>query len=63
MHVSGVDSLADHGSRGVKASVIRSNRLWWESPAWLNGGQTAWPKFNEVNVSVSVEVERKKVNV
>ena len=62
-HVSGVDNPADLGSRGVKASVIRSNRLWWEGPAWLKGGQAAWPKFNEVNVSVSVEEERKKVNV
>ena len=59
----GVDNPADLGSRRVKASVIRSNRLWWEGSAWLKGGKTAWPKFNEVNVSVSVEVERKKVNV
>ena len=62
-HVSGVDKPADLGSRGVKASVIRSNRLWWEGPAWLKEGEAAWPKFNEVHVFVSIEVERKKVSV
>ena len=61
-HVSGVDNPADLGSRGVKASIIKSNRLWWEGPAWIKEGEAAWPKFNELEVSVSVEDERKKVN-
>ena len=38
---------ADIGSRGVTASQLKQNQLWWHGPQWLTGRQQDWPKMLE----------------
>ena len=62
-HVSGGENPADLGSRGLNATQIHSNNLWWEGPPWLRKGESEWPKFNSIEGNDSAYEERKKVTV
>ena len=62
-HVSGIENPADLGSRGMKASQIQDNNLWWEGPTWLKRGESKWPKSTTIEGSDSVNEEKKKVTV
>ena len=62
-HVPGKENPADIGSRGMAASDLKQNTLWWEGPVWLKKGNEAWPKKFYPEDSTEVKEERKKVNV
>jgi len=62
-HVSGGENPADLGSRGLNATQIQGNNLWWEGPPWLRKGESEWPKFNVIEGNDSANEERKKVTV
>ena len=42
-HVPTHENPADVGSRGLKPSLLESNELWWQGPAWLITGQMPDP--------------------
>ena len=42
-HVSGLENLADLGSRGITASQLCDKRLWWEGLQCLKGSPSGWP--------------------
>ena len=48
-HCPGADNPADIGSRGVLASTLKEEMLWWHGPPWLNQPKDNWPK-NENNL-------------
>jgi hypothetical protein len=45
VHYPGVENPADIGSRGVIASQLKYNKLWWVGPDWLTKSKEEWPKF------------------
>ena len=42
-YVPSKDNPADMASRGLLASEIIENALWWNGPEWLSAGYTEWP--------------------
>ena len=62
-HVSGGENHADLGSRGLNATQIQGNNLWWEGPPWLRKGESEWPNFNAIEGNDSANEERTKVTV
>lgn len=56
-HVLSADNPADIASRGIKASELADNELWWTGPVWLRA------ENNEIERLTSIpdtEIERKK---
>ena len=43
MHCLTVENPADLGSRGVLASQLKGDELWWRGPQWLTGQIEDWP--------------------
>lgn len=43
-HINTKDNPADLASRGVIASKLVSNQLWWHGPSWLLHPSDQWPK-------------------
>eukprot|EP00794_Sanderia_malayensis_P012189 gene12189-biopygen9725 len=62
-HVGGTENPADIGSRGIMASQLKDNELWFQGPEWLKKGEDQWPKKLEISESEEVGKEKKKVNV
>ena len=62
-HVGGKDNPADIGSRGASALVLCNNKLWWEGPVWLRGGEENWPNTLVLKDTMQVQDERKKTVV
>ncbi|XP_028416894.1 uncharacterized protein LOC114541114 [Dendronephthya gigantea] len=59
-HCPGVENPADIGSRGVVASQLKDNKLWWVGPEWLIRSKEEWPKFEAAaKTSTVLEEERK----
>ena len=44
---------ADIASRGMKASGLIENELWWSGPQFLQGGSEGWPKLEKSTVESS----------
>ena len=42
-HCSTLENPADLGSRGVLASQLKEDELWWLGPRWLTGRKEDWP--------------------
>ena len=51
-HCPGIENPADLGSRGVAATTIKTSRLWWQGPEWLNRSQE-WPSIKIESTSES----------
>ncbi|XP_043468113.1 uncharacterized protein LOC122502234 [Leptopilina heterotoma] len=47
-HVKSEQNPADIGSRGVRASDLIENQLWWKGPTWLSGAEDSWPVDQEM---------------
>ena len=62
-HVGGKENPADLGSRGVTASQLKNNELWWNGPPWLRKGKENWPTGLKLEDSDEVKREKKKTNV
>ena len=62
-YVSTHENPADIGSRGVLASQLKDNQLWWNGPTWLLEKPTDnWPPISEIGrTPESSEEERKPV--
>ena len=60
-HCPGTENSADLGSRGVLASKLKEDLLWWLGPKWLCSLEKAWPKHKVVVTSESKEEEKKTV--
>ena len=58
-HCPGSENPADLGSRGVLASKLLQNSLWWAGPEWLSSLDKAWPSSKIDATTESVEEEKK----
>ncbi|XP_033222856.1 uncharacterized protein LOC117176709 [Belonocnema kinseyi] len=47
-HVPTKGSPADYASRGVFASKLVENDLWWHGPTWLSQTEDFWPSMGNV---------------
>ncbi|XP_044171892.1 uncharacterized protein LOC122956294 [Acropora millepora] len=54
------ENPADLGSRGVLASQLKENQLWWCGPSWLTGRPDGWPAMTEAYQTPESQVEEKK---
>ena len=54
------ENPADLGSRGVLASQLKENQLWWYGPSWLTGRPDEWPAMTEAYETPESQVEEKK---
>lgn len=55
-HVSSHENAADPASRGLTASHLFGNELWWKGPPWLKLPSSSWTYSNE-NVELPIEDE------
>lgn len=62
-HCPGDENPADLGSRGVLASRLKDNVLWWKSPGWLSGPKSGWPVKCKTEVTSESQDEAKKTAV
>ena len=61
-HVAGVDNPADLPSRGLPASELVDNSMWFHGPAWLSRPEIEWPKEAKITAS-SEYLEEQKIPV
>ncbi|XP_065369024.1 uncharacterized protein LOC135961453 [Calliphora vicina] len=61
-HVSSKHNPADLGSRGVMASELVSNDLWWHGPPWLRLPNSEWPSMSPI-IDTSKEVKPIKAHL
>ena len=54
------ENPADLGSRGVLASQLKGNQLWWCGPAWLTKQPEDWPVTTESFRTPESSIEEKK---
>ena len=54
-----MENPADLGSRGILASKLLENPLWWAGPEWLSSLDKAWPSPKIDATTESVEEEKK----
>ncbi|XP_046856548.1 uncharacterized protein LOC124449638 [Xenia sp. Carnegie-2017] len=54
-----MENPADLGSRGVFASKIQEQSLWWTGPRWLSSVEREWPQ-SEVGVTGESKEEEKR---
>lgn len=45
------ENPADFASRGLTATQIVNNQLWWHGPSWLTKEKTFWPEPLEIRTS------------
>ncbi|XP_046841149.1 uncharacterized protein LOC124435254 [Xenia sp. Carnegie-2017] len=58
-HCPGVENPADLGSRGVFASKLEEDSIWWNGPNWLSSLEQEWPQSVVSKAEESVQEERK----
>ena len=57
----GLQNPADLPTRGLYASHIRENQLWWKGPSWLQETEKDWPEDLRFKPSSEiVDLERKR---
>ena len=54
------ENPADLGSRGVLASQLKENQLWWRGPSWLTERPEDWPVLTESLRTPESLIEEKK---
>jgi len=57
-HVNSKENPADLVSQGVDTDVLRTSRLWWNGPNWLQHDDTYWPRCGEIR---EISTERRQV--
>ena len=60
------DNSADVATRGQSAENLKSNKLWWNGPFWINREYDEWPSFhykltNEIQQEVKCEERGTKI--
>ncbi|XP_043472974.1 uncharacterized protein LOC122505428 [Leptopilina heterotoma] len=48
-HIDTKENPADLGSRGVRASHLVVNQLWWKGSPWLACQEISWPSYQEAS--------------
>ena len=48
------------GSRGVLATQLKVNQLWWNGPTWLSEQPSNWPSYFEISKTLESFLEEKK---
>ena len=62
-HCPGPENPADLGSRGILASKLQGNPLWWGGPKWLSSVDRDWPSSAKIDVTDESREEEKKATV
>lgn len=63
-HVRTHENPADIASRGVSASQLINNRLWFSGPDWLIRDKSQWPKIHfPLPSNVNLEERRTRINI
>ena len=62
-YVSTHENPADIGSRGVLASQLKNNELWWNGPTWLAEKPNDWPPNFEIGSRTPESSEEEKKSV
>lgn len=55
------ENPVDLGLRGVLASQLKENQLWWCALSWLTGRPDEWPAMTETYQTPENQVEEKNV--
>ncbi|CAJ0571145.1 unnamed protein product, partial [Mesorhabditis spiculigera] len=60
-HISTEQNPADLASRGLHASLLRDNSLWWHDPGWLATSESDWPtpRFPYVEINPDAHPPKK----
>lgn len=53
-HVEGVHNPADLLTRGILATQLNGENLWWHGPSWLTLPEETWPQPIVTTLSPSV---------
>ncbi|XP_036346166.1 uncharacterized protein LOC118755440 [Rhagoletis pomonella] len=59
-HVDSASNPADLASRGLSASDLVNNSLWWQGPSWLQEDYSRWPAQES---DFDTTIEEKRVHV
>ena len=60
-HVSGCESPADCGSRGLFSSELFDHTLWWNGPIWLRQSSDSWPQQSTLPPNDKAEQEEREI--
>ena len=52
--IASSENPADIATRGLTASEIKENSLWWNGPLWLDQEESSWPTGNVADVAPEV---------
>ncbi|XP_037930081.1 uncharacterized protein LOC119664701, partial [Teleopsis dalmanni] len=53
-HIRTKENPADIASRGICASKLINNTLWWHGPTWLANPKEEWPKDDQIDGSAVI---------
>lgn len=62
-HCPGIENPADLGSRGIPASKLQEDPLWWVGPKWLGSSDKAWSVSPNIVATEGSKEEEKKPTV
>ena len=57
------ENPADIGSRGMPASELNQNVLWWQGPAWLTESEESWLSEGSVTPTTDSREEERTTNI
>ena len=62
-YCSSQENPADIGSRGMPASELNQNVLWWQGPAWLTKSEESLPSEGSVSPTTESREEERATNI
>ena len=62
-HCPSRENPADIGSRGMSASELKENVLWWQGPTWLTESEMSWPSEGSVSPTAESREEERTTSI
>ena len=57
------ENPADIGPRGMSASELKENVLWWQGPTWLTESEESWPSEGSVSPTTESREEERTTSI